>query len=94
MDYFPQPIDLSEITLPPEISRLAETLARNTHEVWAAGRVAEGWQYGPHRDDAAKLHPGLVAYDQLSEAEKDYDRRTSANTLKLLLKLGYRITRD
>ncbi|MCH5328956.1 MAG: Ryanodine receptor Ryr, partial [Coprobacter sp.] len=53
----------------------------------------QGWTYGPQRDDAALRHPCLVPYSQLSEAEKEYDRNTSTETLKLILKLGFKITR-
>ena len=66
-------------------------IAKNTHEVWAAGRIADGWQYGPVRDDAKKTHPCLVPYEQLPESEKAYDREVSAQTLKLIIKLGYEI---
>jgi hypothetical protein len=53
--------------------------------------MAEGWTYGPKRDDATKTHPSLVPYEQLSESEKDYDRATAMETVKTILALGYRI---
>jgi len=68
-----------------------ERLAENTHDVWAAQRIAEGWTYGPSRDEAAKKHPCLVPYEQLPESEKEYDRRTAAEALKVIVTLGYRI---
>lgn len=46
-DYIPAPIDVSDIQLPSELCELAEIIAKNVHEVWAAGRLAEGWKYGP-----------------------------------------------
>ena len=92
--YTPQPEDLSGVQLPAELEELAELLARNVHEVWAAGRLAEGWTWGPVRDDALKQHPCLVPYEELPEEEKDYDRRTAAGTLKLIVKLGFRISAD
>ena len=36
-------------------------------------------------------HPGLVPYEELSETEKDYDRRTAMGTLKLIQKIGFGI---
>ena len=39
------------------------------------------------------LHPCLVAYEDLPEEEKVYDRNTSVETLKLILKLGFEITK-
>jgi hypothetical protein len=68
--YNPQPMDTSHVPLPPDIVELQERLAENAHEVWAQQRIAQGWTHGPQRDDAAKKHPCLVAYDDLPESEK------------------------
>src|SRR2546425_816815 len=38
----------------------------NAHEIWAQQRLADGWTYGPTRDDAAKRHPCLLAYDAVT----------------------------
>ena len=92
--YQPKPEDTEGIVLSPEIEALAEALARNTHEVWAAGRIREGWSYGPVRDDETRKTPCLVPYDELPESEKDYDRSTSRETLRLIVKLGYRIVKE
>lgn len=92
-DYKPKPIDTHDVELPAELLPLVEDVARNVHEVWAQNRIDDGWTYGPHRDDNAKCHPGLVAYDDLSEREKDYDRATSQQTLKLIMKLGFSISK-
>ena len=45
------------------------------------------------RDDEHKKHPSLVPYEELPEQEKDYDRATAMNTVKLLLKFGFSITK-
>lgn len=79
--------------IPAELMELAEQMARNVHEVWARSRMAEGWTWGPERDDAARRHPCLVPYDELPESEKEYDRATSQETLRLILKLGFGISR-
>lgn len=91
--YTPTPLDTQEIQLPEELDELTEQLARNVHEVWAQGRIAEGWQYGERRDDQLKTHPCLVPYEQLPESEREYDRQTALQTLKLILRLGFRIQR-
>jgi hypothetical protein len=91
MKYEPHPIDTSGVALPEEIVELTELLARNTHENWARQRVEDDWRYGPRRDDERREHPGLVAYEELTEEEKDYDRRTALETIKAILSLGYRI---
>ena len=80
------------MTLPPELTSLLEQLAENTHETRAEQRIKEGWRHGPERNDKRKEHPGLVPYAQLSESEKEYDRRTAGETLKLIVKLGFGLT--
>lgn len=91
--YIPLPIDTRHVTLPAEILEAAELLAKNTHENWSALRLAEGWQWGPIRDDARKLHPCLLPYEELPESEKEYDRRTAMETLKTILALGFEISK-
>lgn len=91
MKYTPNPIDTTGVQLPAELEQLAESIAHNVHEVWAKGRIDDGWTYGPQRDDERKTHSCLVPYDELSDAEKEYDRATSRETIKLILKLGFRI---
>lgn len=89
--YIPKPIDTSDVELPEELYPLLEAMAKNVHEVWAQTRIAQGWKYGPERNDAEKRHPMLIPYEDLPEEEKVYDRNTSVETLKLILKLGFRI---
>lgn len=89
--YKPNPIDTSDIKLSDEIMELSELLAKNTHEVWSTSRIKDGWTYGEKRDDTLKQHPCLIPYEDLDESEKEYDRNTSIETLKLIIKLGYEI---
>ena len=89
--YKPEPIDTSDIVLNDDIMELCELLSRNTHEVWSESRIKDGWSYGAERNDTEKLHPCLIPYEELPESEKEYDRNTSLQTLKLIVKLGYRI---
>ena len=71
-DYIPAPIDVSDIQLPSELCELAEIIAKNVHEVWAAGRLAEGWKYGPERNDALiqEIHDrsriDVIVYPEIS----------------------------
>ena len=90
-NYKPNPMDTSDVMLSDEILKLAEDLARNTHEIWAKGRVQDGWIYGEERNDEKKHHPCLVPYEALAEEEKEYDRRTSMETLKVIIKMGFQI---
>ena len=89
--YTPAPVDTSDVKLGAEIEALCERLAENTHDIWARGRMDEGWRYGPVLDREKKTHPSLVPYAQLPESEKEYDRRTSQETVKVLMKLGFEI---
>lgn len=92
-EYTPTPADTSGIKLPDELLPLVEDMARNVHEVWARTRLEQGWRHGQQRDDHYRHHPNLVPYDELPEAEKIFDRNTSVETLKLILKLGFTITK-
>ena len=93
MPYRPCPVDTSSIELPLEITALVELLAQNNHEVWAQARQREGWKYGRERNDGRKESPCMVPYEDLPESEKEYDRQAAVETLKVILSLGYRITR-
>lgn len=93
-NYVPQPMDTADVRLPQELDQLVEQMARNVHEVWAQSRIDQGWTYGPERSDALRQHPCLVAYDELPEVEKAYDRDTALGTLKLITKLGFKITKE
>ena len=92
-EYIPNPADTSKVELPKELLPLIEEMAKNVHEVWAQNRMGEGWTYGPERDDAKKTHPCLVPYEELPDSEREYDRATSQETLKLILKLGFEISK-
>lgn len=94
MNYMPKPIDTTDVMLSSELLALTEKIAENVHDVWAVGRIADGWTYGSVRDDAKKETPCLVPYAELPELEKEYDRNTALETLKLIKKLGYEITRE
>lgn len=92
-EYIPQPMDTNGVELPEELKPLIEDMAKNVHEVWARNRMDDGWRYGEKRDDVRKLHPCLVPYEALPESEKEYDRATSQETLKLILKSGFDISK-
>ena len=90
--YTPQPIDTNDVRLPKELEELVEEMSKNVHEVWSETRIKQGWTYGEQRNDELKTHPCLIPYEELPEEEKEYDRNTSIGTLKLILKLGFRIS--
>lgn len=92
--YNPKPVDTTNVTLPEELLALTEKIAENVHDVWAVGRIAEGWVYGEKKDAEMKTTPLLIPYDELPESEKEYDRNTAFETLKLIVKMGYRIEKE
>lgn len=53
-----------------------EALARLEHGRWNVERLTASWRPGP-RSAARKTSPYLVAWDELSEEIKDYDRATT-----------------
>lgn len=89
--YTPQPLDVLDVKLPEDLEQLVEKMSKNVHEVWAESRMKQGWKYGRQRNDELKTHPCLVPYEELPEEEKEYDRNTSIGTLKLIIKLGFKI---
>lgn len=92
--YNPNPIDTSDVVLSDDLLQLTEKIAENVHDVWAVGRMSEGWVYGEVKDLEKKTTPQLVEYNELPESEKDYDRNTALETLKVIVKLGYQITKN
>ena len=91
--YSPAPIDASKFQLSEDLDELIEAIAENNHDVWAKQRMDEKWTYGPKRDDDNKKHPDLIPYSDLSESEKEYDRKAARGILELVQRLGYKIVK-
>ena len=92
-EYVPQPIFLKYIPLDDDLKNLQEAIAENAHDVWAEARIKEGWTYGKERDDDHLKHPDLIPYTVLPDSEKEYDRNTAMQTIKTIVKLGYKIAK-
>ncbi len=92
MSYIPKPLDTADVKLPDELYTLVERLAENVHEHWAQQRLAAGWVYGVEHNAQKKNHPALVAYADLPETEKEYDRITAMETLRTIVSLGYTLS--
>lgn len=93
MKFNPSPIRTDDIKLSEDLMLLSESIAENVHNVWAAYRILDGWTWGKERNDSLKTHPCLIPYNDLPESEKEYDRKTAIETLKLIQKLGFTITK-
>ncbi|MGL3805831.1 RyR domain-containing protein [Paeniglutamicibacter sp. R2-26] len=52
---------------------LADATPEHLHESWCDFKTADGWTYGPTKDEAAKTHPCLVPYDQLPAEQRAKD---------------------
>jgi class 3 adenylate cyclase len=91
LSYEPDPIDTSKVTLEGQILELTELLSRNVHDMWARQRLSGGWRHGRERNDTLKEHPCLIAYEELPESEKEFDRNIVLGVIKSILALGYRI---
>lgn len=50
----------------------------DSHALWMASRIAEGWTLGPVKDFEAKTHPCLVPYAELPEAQRRKDAQFQA----------------
>lgn len=91
MEYDPHPIDLSNIIIEESLEKDLEKIAKNIHETWAMQRKLRGWGYGEVYDASERKHPCMKEYKDLPELEKDMDRETVTQTVKMLLWMGYNI---
>ncbi|MCW3063494.1 MAG: hypothetical protein JWN32_666 [Solirubrobacterales bacterium] len=71
-----------------------EALAHAEHERWAEDLLREGWKpTTDEKDPERRLHPLLVSWDQLPEAERDKDRESVRNLPAMLARAGFRLYR-
>jgi len=71
-----------------------EQLAYMEHQRWWADRSINGWKFAKTRDDQKKLHPNMIPYSELSEADKQKDRDSVLKMLDVVRSKGYRIVRS
>jgi hypothetical protein len=67
-----------------------DEMARREHESWLEHHQRAGWTWATTRDRAAKKHPDLLPWAQLSDESREKTRRGVLETLALLETLGYR----
>jgi RyR domain/TrkA-N domain len=70
-----------------------ERLAEQEHERWMRDKLGQGWRYGQTRDDERKIHPDLLPWAALSEADKDKDRNAVRALPGTLHDAGFQILR-
>ena len=66
-----------------------EHMARMEHDRWMKEKMAAGWTYGPDRNNALKIHPLLVPFDQLDEKAKNMYRDPVRMIPEWLGKVGF-----
>ncbi|GBG24003.1 Ankyrin repeat domain-containing protein 1 [Hondaea fermentalgiana] len=91
MAFDPTPLDTSIVRLSASTESLARRLARNMHNVWCKIKLEQGWQYSRTRDDARKLHPALVPFENLAPEDAKYNTHMCQETVKLIILLGFRL---
>lgn len=58
------------------VSAIAEghiTSPEESHASWMSQKEADGWKYGPVKDEMVKEHPCMVPYDDLPEEQRMKD---------------------
>jgi len=79
----------------PLDSASVEYIAEIRHEAWCEERRRQGWKpTDGERDNAKKLHPRLLPYNQLKEEWKEDNRRPARLTHDYLIRLGFRVRRQ
>ncbi|MEO8589774.1 MAG: RyR domain-containing protein, partial [Flavobacteriales bacterium] len=77
----------------PFTAQEVEEMARMEHDRWMKEKLAAGWTYGPERNNLLKIHDKLIAYDDLSERDKDMDRDPVRRIPEWLGKVGYGVVK-
>ena len=71
-----------------------EQLAKREHDRWMADLIRDGWRLTvAEKDPERKLHPLLVPWAQLSEAERDKDREAVRAIPQILTHAGFAVIR-
>lgn len=82
-------VPVEDLVLDPS---LLEHLAKTEHDRWVADLTTDGWRPTTEaKDPQKKLHPLLVSWDELSEAEREKDRDGLRALPRLLARAGYRL---
>lgn len=92
--YTPHPEHVAHIKLPENIMHIADLLAENAHEIWAKDRLQEaeknktkGKDVNPYDD------PFMKPFNELSKQKRKTDYLSALNSIKLLYKLGFGLTK-
>lgn len=66
------------------LHKLNTLTPEESHAAWLAHKEAEGWSWGPEKNEETKQHPCFVMYDELPELQrlKDVLFKAVVDTLK------------
>jgi hypothetical protein len=70
-----------------------ELLAQEEHVRWVDDKLANGWRYGPKRDDSKKIHDQIKPWVELDEENQRWDRDAVRELPQTLELAGFRIQR-
>lgn len=70
---------------------IVEQYAVLEHDDWVNGKLRFGWKYAPDRDDTKQLHDCLLPWIELPEDQKEKDRNTGRNVVKLAKLAGMKV---
>lgn len=80
------------VELDPSLMLIAEQQARASHEGWMAGKISQGYVYGPvTNDDPEKgqlTNPLLIPYDELDDATKQSNIANAVAVIRILRDKG------
>ena len=72
------------------IQNCLELLAEEEHNGWMKQKLINGWTFGK-RDESKKQHDCLIAYESLSEGEKEKDRDSVMHFMKIIQEAGFKV---
>jgi TrkA-N domain/RyR domain len=70
-----------------------DRLAMMEHDRWCREQETAGWRYAPHLDEVRKLHPGLLAWDELPESLRMRNYDPVRELPAILSEAGFQIIR-
>jgi hypothetical protein len=78
------------VPFPLDINNM-DVLAQLEHRRWMSDKYLAGYSYGEERDEDHMLHPDLIPWEELSEADRDKDRNNIRQIPELLSAQGHKI---
>ena len=69
-------------------------MAELKHGHWNIERLRAGWRFGPKRDNDKKIHDCLVAWKDLPDDIREYDRTSIRAFPEILGRAGLEIVRQ